>query len=112
MNEITFDQNDVNSNKTLVLLTCILCIFVPILFFLPLVATKDSAYGKYYANQTLLLLLGYIAVTIVNIIPILGQIVWIVGMIALLVFYIMNAVNASKGIGKPVPFIGNFQIIK
>ena len=56
-NEVYFDQNDVEQNKTIVLLTAVLQIFIGILFFLPLVCCQGSAYGKFYANQGLLLLL-------------------------------------------------------
>lgn len=112
MNETYFDQNDVQQNKTMVLLSAILQIFIPILFFLPLVACQNSAYGRYYANQGLLILLIDIAASVVLIIPILG---WIAGPIigiANLVFAIMNAVNANKGIRKGIPILGNIELIK
>ena len=102
----TFSQEDINQNKSIVLLTAILQIFIPILFFLPLVCCKDSEYGKFYANQGLLLL---IATVICGIIPIIG---WIAA-IAVLVFAIMNAVNASKGLKQGIPLIGDkFTLIK
>lgn len=112
MNETYFDQSDVEQNKSMVLLSAILQIFIPILFFLPLVCCKDSPYGKFYANQGLLLMLLYLGLTLVNIIPILGQIVCIVGAIAAFVFEIMNAVNASKGVRKGIPILGNIELIK
>ncbi len=112
MNETYFDQQDVAQNKTIVLLSAILQIFIPIIFFLPLVCCKDSAYGKFYANQGLLLIIMYVASGVINIIPILGQIACIVIGIASFVFAIMNAVNANKGIRKGMPIIGNIEIIK
>lgn len=112
MNETYFDQSDVEQNKTIVLLTAILQMFVPVLFFLPLVCCKDSAYGKFYANQGLPILLLYVASGVVNIIPILGQIAWFVIGIATFVFCIMNAVNASKGVRKGIPILGNIELIK
>ena len=105
MNEVYFDQNDIEQNKTVVLLTAILqCIGLGILFFLPLVACKDSEYGKFYANQGLLLL---IASVICGIIPVVG---WIAA-IAVEVFAIMNAVNAYKGVKKAIPIIGDKFVI-
>lgn len=112
MNETYFDQSDVEQNKTMVLLTAILQIFIPILFFLPLVACQNSQYGKFYANQGLLLLLLYIGSGVVNIIPILGQIACVVVGIATFVFSIMNAVNSNKGIRKGIPILGNVELIK
>lgn len=112
MYETYFDQNDVEQNKTIVLLAAILQIFIPILFFLPLVACQNSAYGKYYANQGLLILLMYVASGLVVIIPILGWIASPIIGIATLVFAIMNAVNANKGIRKGIPILGEIELIK
>ena len=70
MNETYFDQSDVEQNKTMVLLSAILQIFIPILFFLPLVCCQNSSYGKFYANQGLLILLLYIASSVVLVIPV------------------------------------------
>ena len=112
MNETYFDQSDVEQNKTMVLLSAILQIFIPILFFLPLVCCQNSAYGKFYANQGLLILLLYIASSVVLVIPILG---WIAGPIigiANLVFAIMNAVNANSGVRKGIPILGGIELIK
>lgn len=112
MNETYFDQSDVEQNKTIVLLTAILQIFIPILFFLPLVCCQNSAYGKFFANQGLLILLMYVASGIVVIIPILGWIASPVIGIATLVFAIMNAVNANSGARKGIPLLGGIEIIK
>lgn len=109
----TFDQADIEQNKTIVLLTAILQIFIGIIFFLPLICCKDSEYGKFYANQGLLLLIMSVATTILGFIPILGWIAAPIVGIAALVFAIMNAVNASKGLRKGIPLIGDkFILIK
>ncbi|MDE6763784.1 MAG: DUF4870 domain-containing protein [Oscillospiraceae bacterium] len=112
MNETYFDQSDVQQNKNMVLLAAILQIFIPILFFLPLVCCQNSQYGKFYANQGLLILLMYIATSVVLIIPILGWIASPIIGIATLVFAIMNAVNANKGIRKGIPILGGVELIK
>lgn len=112
-NEIYFEQSDIEQNKTMVLLTAILQILIPILFFLPLVCCQNSAYGKFYANQGLLILLLDVASGLVAIIPILGWIASPVIGIATLVFAIMNAVNASNGVRKAIPIIGDkLELIK
>ncbi|MCH5194864.1 MAG: hypothetical protein J1F11_12955 [Oscillospiraceae bacterium] len=102
-----FDQSDVEQNKTIVLLTCILILFVPILFFLPLVACGNSAYGRFYANQCLLLFIGYI-ISIVTAFILVGGLIGII----VFIFAIMNAVNASKGLRKGIPLVGGIEIIK
>lgn len=112
MGETYFDEADVQQNKSMVLLSAILQIFIPILFFLPLVTCQGSAYGRFYANQGLLILLINIAASLVLIIPVLGWIACPVIGIANLVFAIMNAVNANKGIRKGIPLLGGVEIIK
>ncbi|MGN0675365.1 MAG: hypothetical protein ACI4KG_06415 [Oscillospiraceae bacterium] len=113
-NEIYFEQSDIEKNKAIVLLTAILqCVGLSVLFFLPLVCCQGSAYGKFYANQGLLIFLLFVAAGIVAIIPILGWIASPVVGIATLVFAIMNAVNASKGVRKAIPIIGDkLELIK
>lgn len=107
----TFSQEDIAQNKTIVLLTAILQIFIGIIFFLPLVCCQNSEYGKFYANQGLLLLIMSVATTILGFIPILGWIAAPIVGIAALVFAIMNAVNASKGLRKGIPLIGDKIIL-
>lgn len=102
-----FDQSDVEQNKTIVLLTCVLVIFFPILFFLPLVACNNSPYAKFYANQCLLIFLAYFISGIAT--------VFLVGIflaIAVFIFSIINAVNANNGMRKGIPIIGGIEIIK
>lgn len=108
----TFDQSDVEQNRSMVLLAAILQIFIGVLFFLPLVCCKDSAYGKFYANQGLLIFLISIATYVILIIPILGWIISPILGIANLVFAIMNAVNANQGLRKGIPIVGGIELIK
>lgn len=94
----------------------ILAMIFPILFFLPLVAGDKTEYDKYYANQSLLLLLLGVAVSIVG--SLLTRITswfaivsWLLSVFEL-VLWIIGIVNASKGTTKPLPVIGGIQIIK
>ena len=54
-----------------------------------------------------LAVVGFV-VGFVNIIPILGQIIFLVVMLALLVLWVMCIINASQGKVFKVPVIGNF----
>ncbi|NMA80058.1 MAG: zinc ribbon domain-containing protein, partial [Clostridiales bacterium] len=55
--------DDAQQNKAIYVLT-----YIPILFFLPLLAVQGSPIGKFHANQSLLLLFTSIALNIVNVI--------------------------------------------
>lgn len=102
-----FDPADIEKNKVISALA-----YLGILFFLPLVVCPDSKFGRFHANQGLVLLLFGIALSIVAVIPILGWIIAIVGSIASLVFFIMGLVNALQGKAVPLPLIGKIQILK
>lgn len=85
-----------------------------LIFFIPLLADKDSEFGKFHANQGLNLLLLSIAVGIGgSIIPILGWFVILpVGGILCLVLFIMGIINAINEKLKELPLIGSIKLIK
>lgn len=101
-----FSQEDIEKNKVMAALAYIL-------FFLPLVACPESRFGKYHANQGLILLIVGIGGSIIlGIIPIIGWILMPFFYIAITVFAILGLVNGFKGVAKPLPLIGKFRIIK
>lgn len=112
----SFDAKDIEQNKTMAALAYLL-------FFLPLIVCKDSKYGRFHANQGLLLLIlsitGYLAVTILT--SILIAFTWrMFGFISLLyniyglfifALVVYGAVNGLNGNAKELPVIGKFRII-
>lgn len=99
--------NDVAENKAIGALAYIL-------FFLPLVAAKDSEFGRFHANQGLLVTLLALIVYVVGlIIPWFGWFVlWPVGGIICGVFAIIGIINAVNEKTKELPLIGGIRIIK
>ncbi|MDZ7744802.1 MAG: hypothetical protein U5K77_03560 [Candidatus Saccharibacteria bacterium] len=85
-----------------------------ILFFLPLVTNPNSQFGKFHANQGLMLLIfGFAGTTIGTIIPLIGWFLILpVVSIASLVFFVMGIINALNKDMKRLPLIGNFDLIK
>ena len=86
-----------------------------ILFFLPLVACPESRFGRFHANQGLILLLVSIVGGIVlGIIPIIGWIIMPIFYIAVMVLAIMGLVAGLNGQAKKLPLISKlkFKIIK
>ncbi|MDD3242882.1 MAG: DUF4870 domain-containing protein [Eubacteriales bacterium] len=100
-----FDSADIQKNKTMAALAYII-------FFLPLIACPDSKFGKYHANQALLLFFLNIIACILVIIPIVGWILAPIIWVVWCVFTIMGIISASKGEAKPLPLIGGISIIK
>ena len=79
----------------------------------------DKENSKFHINQSLVITLAEVALSVIigvgSIIPIVNIIIGIAGSvagIALFVFWIMGFVNALQGVEKPLPLIGGIQIIK
>ncbi|NLZ83941.1 MAG: hypothetical protein GX915_09780 [Clostridiales bacterium] len=84
-----------------------------LLFFLPLVACPESKYGRFHANQSLILLITAIAGNIIlGLIPIIGWMLLPVFGIAVMVFAVMGLINGFWGKAKELPLIGKFTILK
>lgn len=83
-----------------------------ILWIVGLLAAKDDLFVKYHVNQGLILFILGVAGAIVSVIPILGAIISAIVSVICFVFMILGIVNAVKGEMKPLPFIGNFELIK
>ncbi len=85
-----------------------------LIFFLPLLASPDSQYGRFHANQALLLLITVLGInTIGSIIPIIGWFLILpLGFIFTLVLFIIGIINAAYGKKERLPLIGGFDIIK
>ncbi len=106
------------------------CACTGLLFFLPLVSVPDSRFGRYWANQGLIILLIQLVLLVLWLI--VGGLLWLLGLIpfvgvvfsilriavgillaAVALFYIIYAmVFAAKGRAKDVPFLGHMRIIK
>lgn len=110
---------DLASNKAFGILS-----YIGILFVLPLIFCKDSPYGKFHANQGLILflasLIAGLAVGAVSAVlwwvPFIG---WIVGPLLSSVLGLANVglmvvgiLNAAAGEFRRLPFIGGFDLIK
>lgn len=100
-----FDPQDIEENK-------VMAVLAYIIFLVPLIAAKDSPFAKFHTNQGLVLFIGWIICGAVNVIPVLGQIAWLIGSVILTVLSIIGIINAAKGEGKELPIIGKFKILK
>ncbi len=117
-----YDKNDIEKNKILCAIS-----YVGVLFFLPLVACPESRFGKFHANQALILLIasailsiaGGAAYTIIWAIPFipdfikqlidtaLDLVLWAAPVAAM----IFGIVNAAQGKAREIPLIGKFNLI-
>ena len=101
-----FDQADIEKNKTMAGLAYLI-------FFLPLVACPDSPFGRFHANQGLILLILSIAGSIIlSLIPILGWLLLPLFGLFILALLIIGLVNGLGGKAKELPLVGKFRLIK
>lgn len=105
----TQGANPANSGMDTAKLVGIIGYIVPILFFLPLVVEelKNNDFAKFHANQQLLLLIGWLAASVLS--------MFLIGLLlypVLFVFTILGVINAAQGTKKPLPLIGNIVLLK
>ncbi len=115
-----YDNNDIAQNKLIAALS-----YIPPLFFLPLLCCKYSPFGKFHANQSLVLFLVSTAVGIIR--SIISSLFHTIGLyfmstiinicfgfvsIALTVFMILGIFWAAKGDARKLPILGDIKIIK
>ena len=100
-----FDKDDIEKNKAMGLLAYIL-------FFIPLLAAKDSPFARYHANQGLVLFLCGLISSVLWIIPIVGWIIAPILSIVITVLAVIGIINALNGKAKDLPIIGKFKILK
>jgi len=105
--KIVCDPQDIEKNKAYAVLA-----YISILFLVPLLAAKDSPYARFHTNQGLVLFLLEVALNILLAIPVLGWILAPIGWIAVVVFAVMGIINAAQGECKPLPIIGEIELIR
>ncbi len=81
-----------------------------VLFFVPLVAAKDSGFAKFYANQGLILFLTTIVLNVAGgilaNIPFIGFVLRMILSLASLGLFVFLLVNAANGKAKEMPIVG------
>ena len=99
-NEVTRDTQD----KTIAIVAYLT--IIGLVVALVLNNEKKDLFAKYHIRQSLGLVLTSIALSLINVIPILGWIVSMVGAFVLLYMWVMGLLNAINGREKPVPILG------
>ena len=97
------DAKEVEEGKVFAILSYLIPLFV----LVPLIM-KNNEFSLYHAKQCLMILIIAVASSVLNVIPCLGQIVWLVVWVALIVFDVIGLMNAIKGQMKPLPLVGKW----
>lgn len=100
-----YDAQDIEKNK-------VMAVLAYILFFIPLLAAKDSKFARFHTNQGLVLFLGGIIASVVAAIPVIGWIIAPIAGLVITVLAVIGIINALGGKAKELPIIGKFKILK
>lgn len=87
---------DVEANKTIACLS-----YIWILFLVPLLGKKDSAFAQHHAKQGLVLFVIEIIGSIFFWFPVLGQLLWL----ALIIVSVLGIVKALNGEKWEIPYV-------
>ena len=81
--------------------------YLGILCIIPLLLKKDNKFALFHGKQGLVLFIGEIGAAIVNIVPVLGQLIWV---LAVLVFGILSLIGIIQALMSnywKMPIIGD-----
>ncbi len=98
------NQAIVSEGKTIAIIAYITFIGLIIAFVLNM--EKKNSFAMFHIRQSLGLVLTALILGIVNIIPVLGWLISIVGSIVILVMWILALISALNGTRKPVFLLG------
>lgn len=97
------NSKDIDENKLLAAIG-----YLGILCLVPLLIKKDSAFCQFHGKQGLVLLVVWLVLSMFNVLPILGQLIWVFGSIVLLVLVILGMVHALNGEEWEMPVLGKY----
>lgn len=102
----TTTQANFNTEKSQMAVISYITIIGLIIVILDNKDKKDPVVAFHIRQSAGLPSLGLVSF-IVSLIPILGWIIWFVGMFVMLYLWVMGILNALKLVEKPVPFLGD-----
>ena len=97
------DPKDVEDNKVLAAIS-----YLGALCLIPLFLKKTSPYVQFHAKQGLVLFIAEIIVSFVNIVPFLGQLVWLVVAFVFLWLSVVGIIKAWNGVCWEIPFLADY----
>ena len=81
---------------------------LPAIIFLIVEPYNRNSYVRFHSWQSIFLGIAFFAIGFINIIPILGQIVFLIGSLILFVAWVIVLLKALKGERYQLPLIGKF----
>ncbi|KKU30479.1 MAG: hypothetical protein UX57_C0028G0004 [Candidatus Uhrbacteria bacterium GW2011_GWE2_46_68] len=82
--------------------------YLGFLCLLPLLLKKDSPFAQHHGKQGLVLLIAWLILWLVNVVPFVGQVLWVLGSIGILILVLLGIVNALNGNMWEMPVLGKY----
>ena len=79
-----------------------------ILCLIPILLKKDNKFAMFHAKQGLILFICEIGLTIIGIIPLLGQLVSTIGLLACAILSLIGMIQALMGNQWKMPVLGEY----
>lgn len=98
------DEKTINDGKTIALIAYITVVGLIIAIILN--NDKKNVFAAFHIRQALGIGLASMVIGVLNIVPYLGWLAFMVGAILLFIMWIMGFINALNGKMKPVPILG------
>jgi len=95
-----FNAKDIEDGKILAAIG-----YLGILCLLPLILKKNNKFAEEHGKQALVLLIAEIVISFVNIIPILGQLIWLFAVILFLLISLKALLVALRGDFWEIPYV-------
>ena len=74
-------------------------------------SSKKEEMASFYIRQNLGFIIGWLALTVLRVLPIVGPVIWAVGGILLFVGWLMSLIWSIQGEQRAVPWLGDqFQV--
>jgi len=83
--------------------------YLGVLCLIPLLLKKDDKFVQFHAKQGLVLFIAEIVVSFINIIPFLGQMIWLFVSLAFLLISIIGLIKACQGEWWKIPFLYEYS---
>jgi len=81
--------------------------YLGILCLIPLLLKKENKFAHFHGKQGLVLFIGEVGAAIVNIVPILGQLIWIIAVLLFGILSLAGIVQALMGNYWKIPVVGD-----
>ena len=83
--------------------------YLGILCLVPLLLKKDNKFAHFHGKQGLVLLIGEVGAAIINVIPILGQLIWILAVLVFGILSLAGILQSLMGNYWKMPIIGDIS---